>query len=240
MVVVQCRSNVRQGVRIWNFSEGKSVAEAAAFLKCCLGGVSLPGRGLSAIGDNSQGATLPACRGNPSAEHGARCAADVLVGGSPGSEQTPAVSHLVLALHAGANCSDARRRTSLHLAAASGDDHMIANLICIGASASGKRDSSGGTPLFYAAEYGHAGACALLLKSGGELFAHAQNRSGESPFYIAALMGHRRVVEAMVAHCTEHHVKWEDPSLYCELFTFDNGCKFWLVHRFLVTRNSLS
>lgn len=115
-------------------------------------------------------------------------------------------------LRGAANCSDVRKRTPLHMAAARGDVPTIAGLLAIGAVAVGMKDSSGGTALFVAAESGYAQACELLLQGGADVL--ASNRAGETPLYIAALRGHSAAVGIMLAHCHERGVNWQDADVY--------------------------
>jgi len=119
---------------------------------------------------------------------------------------------VALALRGAANCSDIRRRTPLHMAAARGDVPMIAGLLTIGAATVGMKDSSGATSLFVAAESGYAHACELLLQGGADVL--ASNRAGETPLYIAALRGHSAAVGIMLAHCHECGVNWQDADVY--------------------------
>jgi len=120
-------------------------------------------------------------------------------------------------LRGAANCSDVRKRTPLHMAAARGDVPMIAGLLAIGAVAVGMKDSSGGTALFVAAESGYAQACELLLQGGADVL--ASNRAGETPLYIAALRGHSAAVGIMLAHCHERGVNWQDADVYGDGWT---------------------
>jgi len=115
-------------------------------------------------------------------------------------------------LRGAANCSDVRKRTPLHMAAARGDVPMIAGLLAIGAVAVGMKDLLGGTALFVAAESGYAQACELLLQGGADVL--ASNRAGETPLYIAALRGHSAAVGIMLAHCHERGVNWQDADVY--------------------------
>lgn len=119
---------------------------------------------------------------------------------------------VALGLRGAANCSDVRKRTPLHMAAARGDVPMVAGLLAIGAVAVGMKDSSGGTALFVAAESGFAQACELLLQGGADVL--ASNRAGETPLYIAALRGHSAAVGIMLAHCHERGVNWQDADVY--------------------------
>ena len=121
------------------------------------------------------------------------------------------------ALRAAANCSDGRKRTPLHIAAARGDVLMIAGLLAIGAMAVGMKDSSGAIALFLAAESGFARACELLLQGGADVL--AKNRAGETPLYIAALRGHYAAVGVMLAHCHERGVNWQDSDVYGDGWT---------------------
>lgn len=124
---------------------------------------------------------------------------------------------VALGLRGAANCSDVRKRTPLHMAAARGDVPMIAGLLAIGAVAVGMKDSSGGTALFVAAESGFAQACELLLQGGADVL--ASNRAGETPLYIAALRGHSAAVGIMLAHCHERGVNWQDADVYGDGWT---------------------
>ncbi|EFJ31595.1 hypothetical protein SELMODRAFT_4650, partial [Selaginella moellendorffii] len=87
--------------------------------------------------------------------------------------------------------------TPLHWTSCQGEAHSVKCLIDIGAAPRGILDSSGATPLFVAAEFGHAPVCKLLLEGGADMF--AKNRGGENPIYIASLKGHCDVVEVMLA-----------------------------------------
>ncbi|CAM6122767.1 unnamed protein product [Calypogeia fissa] len=124
---------------------------------------------------------------------------------------------ILMALRAGANCSGARRRTPLHVAAALGESAVVANLLSIGAAARGMKDSAGASALFLAAESGHAQVCDHLLRGGADVL--ASNRTGETPLYIAALRGHSAAVEVMLRHCQEYGINWQDADVYGDGWT---------------------
>lgn len=133
-----------------------------------------------------------------------------------------ASAHERSALSAAANCSDARRRTPLHVAASRGDTVSVVRLLALGASAGGDRsvtgdgprDVGGATALFLAAESGHVGCVDALIRGGANVL--AANRGNESPLYIASLKGHCDVVAVMLQHCHERSLEWQDAKVYGE------------------------
>eukprot|EP00897_Mesotaenium_endlicherianum_P007905 jgi/Mesen1/7142/ME000037S06496 len=126
---------------------------------------------------------------------------------------------VVLGLRAAANCSNRRRRTALHVAVQQGNPEMVAGLLALGALPAGAvaKDAGGATPLFLAAELGHAAICESLLRGGAD--ALASNRSGETALYIAALRGHAGPVDAMLHHCLAHAIDWQRPESYGDGWT---------------------
>lgn len=124
---------------------------------------------------------------------------------------------MVFAVYAAANCSDTRRRTPLHVAAASGCSQTVQCLLVLGAEAKGMKDSGGATALFVAAEYGYANICELLLQAGADVL--AGNRAGENPLYIAALRGHCAAVEVLVRHCFKNNINWQCAKVYGDGWT---------------------
>eukprot|EP00249_Psilotum_nudum_P021809 c28260_g1_i2 orf=1890-3398(+) len=127
------------------------------------------------------------------------------------------VENVFLALRAASNCTDLRRRTPLHVAAAGSVTETVRDLLAIGAKASGMKDSGGATALFVAAECGYADACELLLESGADVL--SRNRAGENPLYIAALRGHSAAVEVMLSHCHANRIDWQSASVYGDGWT---------------------
>jgi hypothetical protein len=127
-----------------------------------------------------------------------------------------------LALTAASNCSDARRRTPLHVAASKGEVASVVHLLALGATAGGEgatagdgpRDVGGATALFLAAENGHANCVEALVRGGANIL--ASNRGNESPLYIASLKGYVDVVAVMLQHCRERGLKWQDAGRYGE------------------------
>lgn len=124
---------------------------------------------------------------------------------------------MVFAVYAAANCSDTRRRTPLHVAAASGCAQTVQCLLALGAEAKGMKDSGGATALFVAAECGYANICELLLQAGADVL--AGNRAGENPLYIAALRGHCAAVEVLVRHCFKNNINWQCAKVYGDGWT---------------------
>lgn len=124
---------------------------------------------------------------------------------------------IVFAVYAAANCSDMRRRTPLHVAAASGGSQTVQYLLALGADSKGMKDSGGATALFVAAECGYANICELLLQAGADVL--AGNRSGENPLYIAALRGHCAAVEVLVRHCFKNNINWQSSKAYGDGWT---------------------
>lgn len=124
---------------------------------------------------------------------------------------------MVFAVYAAANCSDMRRRTPLHVAAASGGCQSVQCLLALGAEAKGMKDSGGATALFVAAECGCANICELLLQAGADVL--AGNRAGENPLYIAALRGHCAAVEVLVSYCFKNNINWQSANAYGDGWT---------------------
>lgn len=124
---------------------------------------------------------------------------------------------MVFTVYAAANCSDMRRRTPLHVAAASGGYQSVQCLLALGAEAKGMKDSGGATALFVAAECGNANICELLLQAGADIL--AGNRAGENPLYIAALRGHCAAVEVLVSHCFKNNINWQSAKSYGDGWT---------------------
>lgn len=68
------------------------------------------------------------------------------------------------------------------------------------------RDHSGATPLFCACETGKLSTAVALMAAGAEL--RTRNSAGEAPLYIAALKGHERIVEELLAEFKARGLKW--------------------------------
>lgn len=183
--------DIKETIEIWDFCEESSVSAAAWVID-----------GLEKVKSGSAGSmNLAALLNFPRNE----------------SRWDSLMEDVAFGLRGAANCSDLRKRTSLHIAAARGDVLMIAGLLAIGAVAVGMKDSSGGTALFVAAESGYAQACDLLLQGGADVL--ASNRADETPLYIAALKGHSAAVSIMLAHCHERGVNWQDAEVYGDGWT---------------------
>jgi hypothetical protein len=98
-----------------------------------------------------------------------------------------------------------RRAAPLHAAASragAGGAHAAA-LLRLGARPDA-RDVTGATPLFLAAEAGHAEACDALLAAGAAL--DVRTTSGEGPAYIAALKGRASAARALLAAASARRV----------------------------------
>jgi hypothetical protein len=98
-----------------------------------------------------------------------------------------------------------RRAAPLHAASSRADagGAHVAALLCLGARADA-RDVTGATPLFVAAEAGHAEACDALLAAGAAL--DVRTTSGEGPAYIAALKGRAGAARALLAAAAARRV----------------------------------
>ena len=68
------------------------------------------------------------------------------------------------------------------------------------------KDHSGATPLFSACENGKLAGATALIAAGAEL--RTRNSAGEAPLYIAALKGHERIVEELLAEFKARRLKW--------------------------------
>ena len=75
------------------------------------------------------------------------------------------------------------------------------------------KDSTGATALFFACETGKLSCAVSLMAAGAEL--RTRNSSGEAPLYIAALKGHERVVEELLAEFNARGLKWTVRFLSC-------------------------
>jgi ankyrin repeat protein len=188
-VVQAVREQCKEKIQIWDFYEESSVAAAAWVLD----GLKNPG--------SAGNGKLAALLDFPQKE----------------DRWSSLMEDVAFGLRGAANCSDGRKRTPMHVAAARGDVIMIAGLLAIGAVAVGMKDSSGSTALFVAAESGYAQACGLLLRGGADVL--ASNRAGETPLYIAALRGHSAAVGIMLAYCHERGVNWQDADVYGDGWT---------------------
>jgi hypothetical protein len=89
-----------------------------------------------------------------------------------------------------------RQMTGVHLAACFGLTEMTSTLLKKGYQ-SGCKDTSGQTPLSWAAENGHEAVVALLLEKGAELESK-DNIYGETPLSWAAANGHEAVVALLL------------------------------------------
>ena len=68
------------------------------------------------------------------------------------------------------------------------------------------KDQTGATPLFLACENGKLAAATALIAAGAEL--RTRNSAGEAPLYIAALKGHEKIVEELLAEFKSRGLKW--------------------------------
>ncbi|KAG0589865.1 hypothetical protein KC19_1G054500 [Ceratodon purpureus] len=190
-IVQAVREQHNENIQIWDFCEESSVATAAWVLD-----------GLRKVKFGSAGSGKLAA----------------LLNFSQNEDRWDSLTEdVAFGLRGAANCSDVRKRTPLHVAAARGDVPLIAGLLAIGAVAVGMKDTSGSTALFVAAESGYAEACELLLQGGADVL--ASNRAGETPLYIAALKGHSAALGIMLAHCHESGVNWQDADVYGDGWT---------------------
>lgn len=89
------------------------------------------------------------------------------------------------------------RRTALHDAAESGDAAFVASLLLERDSQLDARDSNGLTPLYLAAQSGHAEIVSSLLAAGAS--ANAVGRFGRTPLHRAVRGGHISVVRALLS-----------------------------------------
>ncbi|KAH9305529.1 hypothetical protein KI387_009933, partial [Taxus chinensis] len=199
-VVQSVREEIRKDIQVWDFCQKQSVMDAILFTGCCTERSKIN----HIVTDISASMSKLAIKDDFSSK--TSYYQDVT------RKSIFYREDLVFVLHAAVNCSDMRRRTPLHVAAASGDSHTVQCLLAIGAEAKGMKDSGGATALFVAAECGYADVCELLLQGGADVL--ACNRAGENPLYIAALRGHCEAVEVLVRHCCKNNINWQSAKAY--------------------------
>src|SRR5579862_3189541 len=85
----------------------------------------------------------------------------------------------------------------IHDAAASGDLEKVKALLNSNSGLVFSKDSSGMTPLHFAAQNGHKEVAEVLLANKAE--AGSNDRDGVMPLHLAAYTGHRDVVELLLA-----------------------------------------
>jgi len=97
-------------------------------------------------------------------------------------------------------------RTALHFAAASGHEHIVAQLLGPELNVDGIPFASDGmTPLHFAAQYGHDTIVKRLL---AEWPAQAiqRNNYGHTPLHLAAGFGYESIVEQLLAVMHRHEI----------------------------------
>eukprot|EP00741_Cyanophora_paradoxa_P012697 tig00020616_g12267.t1 len=92
--------------------------------------------------------------------------------------------------------ANGHKHALLHLAAERGDGECVRWLLRAGANALAK-DDAGCTPLFVAAEVGHAGVVDVLARHAPASI-ESRNHNLETPLYIAALKGHLAAVRTLL------------------------------------------
>eukprot|EP01018_Ginkgo_biloba_P027961 Gb_07417 [translate_table: standard] len=222
-VVQSVREEVRKDIEVWDFCHKSSVMAAASYLNGCQSKASMGSewhelycqsenimKDLSFGLSNIWGSTRERC------SYQGRDSCTKFCQDEKGKSKL-CREDVVFALRAAANCSDVRRRTPLHVAAASGDYLTVGSLLTIGAEVKGMKDSGGATALFVAAECGYANVCELLLQGGADVL--VCNRAGENPLYIAALRGHCAAVEVLVSHCCKNDINWQSAEAYGDGWT---------------------
>ncbi|KAL3698187.1 hypothetical protein R1sor_012263 [Riccia sorocarpa] len=216
------RAQISPGVVVWDFCDRHSVT-AAASLVAHLRGYTISCHGNERAGASAEDGQFPDwCVDSPVEDReqfSESCSVErrKYSGDCICAKWDISTSDILLALKAGTNSSDFRRRTPLHIASSRGDAHIVAKLLFIGASPRKMKDSGGATALFQAAENGYAEVCYLLLRGGADVL--SSNRTGETPLYIAALRGHSGAVEVMLAHCHEQGIDWQDAHVYGDGWT---------------------
>lgn len=121
-----------------------------------------------------------------------------------------------LALLGGANCRSMWAITPLHVAAETGDLHMLKGLLRLGADVH-QRGQRSASPLFLACEGGFAAAARELLAHGADPW--VGTKSMETTLYIAALKGHLAVVHVLLDHFEKVGTKWWVTSNYGDGWT---------------------
>eukprot|EP00898_Chlorokybus_atmophyticus_P006621 jgi/Chlat1/6960/Chrsp52S00520 len=123
-----------------------------------------------------------------------------------------------LALRAATHCSNAQRRTPLHIAALFGERKAVEALLHFGGGVGiNSRDTRGASALFLSTEQGHADVVDVLLQKGANML--LRNTAGESPLYIAALRGHTAAVAVMLYYCKLRHDDWQNAEVYGDGWT---------------------
>ena len=97
---------------------------------------------------------------------------------------------------AAVNAAQGDGMTALHWAAVKGDAEMTEMLLVAGANVRATTRIGSYTPLFLAAQQGHAAALEALIKAGGD--AKTGTTNGTSPLMVAAASGSVESVKALL------------------------------------------
>ncbi|MDE3153729.1 MAG: ankyrin repeat domain-containing protein [Acidobacteriota bacterium] len=96
------------------------------------------------------------------------------------------------------NAAQGDGMTALHWAALNGDDEMAKMLIYAGANVNAATRLGPYTPLFLAAQHGHAAVLATLLKAGAD--PKVETFTGATPLMVAAASGDVPTVQVLLDH----------------------------------------
>nr|XP_034579555.1 ankyrin repeat-containing protein At2g01680-like [Setaria viridis] len=113
-------------------------------------------------------------------------------------------------------------RTALHAAAVCTDKRMAQEMLAWepeGPSLLSRVDSSGRTPLHFAALYGRLDVVQLFLAVPTSVeLAHIADSHGQFPLHAAAMKGNTRVLDELMKKCPDHHELVDDKGrnlLHC-------------------------
>ena len=96
---------------------------------------------------------------------------------------------------------------SIHKAAERGNIEAVKQHLAAGVDVNAKSDD-GGTPLLYAAAYGHRKIVELLIAAGADV--NVKNENGKTTLHFAVLNGRKVIVELLIAKGADVNAKDED------------------------------
>jgi ankyrin repeat protein len=100
-------------------------------------------------------------------------------------------------------------KESIHRAAETGNIEAVKQHLAAGADVNAGRSDGGGTPLHFAAGWGHKEIAELLIEKGADLNAKSEGlyMHGWTPLHCAALSGHKEIVELLIAKGADINAK---------------------------------